>query len=413
MGTLTATPATGSDFTGWSGACAGTGSCVVTMTAAQSVTATFTLQTFTLSASVDGTGSGTVTSSPSGINCPGDCSEVYDYNTMVTLTATPATGSDFTGWSGDCTGTDPCVVTMDQARSVTATFTLQMFTLSVSKGGAGSGSVSSSPAGIDCGSDCSEDYDYNTEVTLTATPDTGSVFGGWGGDCTGTGACVVTMDQARSVTANFEVGTFVLTVAKDGDGVGTVSSSPAGIDCGSDCSESYSYNTVVTLTATAGARSVFTGWSGSGCTGTGTCEVTMSEARSVTATFDDIGLDFYTLDPCRVIDTRTAMTPLSSGVPLIIDIAGNCGVPADAKAVSLNVTVVDATNSGNLRLYPGDGSVPTTSSLNFQTGVNRANNTFMLLATNGDGTIGAAAFLNGGTGFIHVIVDVNGYYKKE
>ncbi len=406
MVTLTATPTAGSDFAGWSGDCTGTGSCVVTMTQARSVTATFTLQTFTLSVSTDGTGSGSVTSSPAGINCPGDCSEVYNYNTMVTLTATPATGSNFTGWSGDCTGTDPCTVTMTQARSVTATFTLQTFTLSVSKGGAGSGTVSSSPAGIDCGSDCSEVYDYNTMVTLTATPDTGSVFGGWGGDCTGTDPCTVTMDQARSVTANFEVGTFVLTVAKAGDGAGTVSSSPAGIDCGSDCSESYSFNTVVTLTATAGDRSVFAGWSGD-CTGTGSCMVTMSQARSVTATFNDTGLDFYTLEPCRVVSTTT----MTSGVSQVFTIAGNCGVPADAKAVSLNVTAVNATSNGNLRLYPGDGSVPTTSVLNFQTAINRANNTVAQLATNGDGTLGAAAFLSSGTQTVGLIIDVNGYYK--
>jgi hypothetical protein len=121
------------------------------------------------------------------------------------------------------------------------------------------------------------------------------------------------------------------------------------------------------------------------------------------------GLDFYTVVPCRVIDTRPSST-LSSGVPLVIDVSGICGVPSDAKAVSINVTAINATNSGNLRLYPGDSSVPTTSALNFQAGVSRANNSIMLLATNGDGTLGAAAFLNGG-GAVDVLVDVNGYYK--
>jgi hypothetical protein len=300
---------------------------------------------------------------------------------------------------------------MDQARSVTATFSVATFELTVSLAGAGSGSVSSSPAGIDCGSDCSETYDYNTEVTLTATPATGSVFGGWGGACTGTDPCVVTMTEARSVTATFEVGNFVLTVVKAGDGAGTVTSSPAGIDCGSDCSESYTYNTAVTLTATVGQRSVFTGWSGA-CSGTGTCEVTMDQSRSVTATFTDIGQDFYTLEPCRVLDTRTNSSTLNSGVPLIFAVAGTCGVPADAKAVSINVTVVSPSNSGNLRLYPGDDSVPATSAINFQAGLNRANNAMLLLATNGDGTLGAAAFLSGG-GTVDLVVDVNGYYKKE
>lgn len=70
------------------------------------------------------TGSGTVTSSPTGINCGGDCAEVYSHGTMVMLTATPAVGSTFLGWSGACTGTGTCTVTMTVARSVSATFSL-------------------------------------------------------------------------------------------------------------------------------------------------------------------------------------------------------------------------------------------------------------------------------------------------
>ena len=78
-------------------------------------------------------------------------------------------------------------------------------TLSVSKAGEGSGTVTSDPAGIDCGEDCSEGYEEGTAVTLTATPDQGSTFDGWSGDCTGTGACEVTMDAPHEVTATFGV----------------------------------------------------------------------------------------------------------------------------------------------------------------------------------------------------------------
>ena len=92
---------------------------------------------------------------------------------------------------------------MSAARSVTATFTLNKYTLTVSKTGNGSGTVTSDPAGIDCGSDCSEDYDYNTLVTLSPTPSPGSTFTGWSGDSSGTGTCQVTMSAARSVTAEF------------------------------------------------------------------------------------------------------------------------------------------------------------------------------------------------------------------
>jgi uncharacterized repeat protein (TIGR02543 family) len=76
--------------------------------------------------------------------------------------------------------------------------------LTVTKAGSGSGTVASSPAGIDCGATCSASFPNGTMVTLTATPDAGSTFTGWTGDCTGTGACVVTMDQDRAVTATFD-----------------------------------------------------------------------------------------------------------------------------------------------------------------------------------------------------------------
>ena len=82
---------------------------------------------------------------------------------MVTLTATPTVSSDFTGWSGEgCTGTSTCIVTLDQARSVTATFTLKTPTLTVSKTGTGTGSVSSSPVGITCGATCANSFNYGT-----------------------------------------------------------------------------------------------------------------------------------------------------------------------------------------------------------------------------------------------------------
>ena len=82
-----------------------------------------------------------------------------------------------------------------------------------------------------------------------------------------------------------------LTVGTAGSGSGTVTSSPAGIECGSTCSTSYSEGMVVTLTATPAAGSTFTGWSGGGCSGTGACQVTMSAAESVTATFDVVPTD--------------------------------------------------------------------------------------------------------------------------
>jgi uncharacterized repeat protein (TIGR02543 family) len=231
-----------------------------------------------------GTGSGTVTSTPSGISCGSDCSALFSPGTPVVLTALPASGSTFAGWTGACAGTGVCNVTMNSAKSVTATFAANTYALTVSRAGNGSGSVSSNPVGIACGADCVESYSHGTAVTLTATPSLGSTFAGWSGACTGTGTCNVAMDGAKSVTATFAANTYALTVSLAGNGSGSVSSSPAGIACGADCAESYSHGTVVTLTAEPAPGSTFAGWAGA-CGGTGVCTVTMDGEKSLTATF--------------------------------------------------------------------------------------------------------------------------------
>jgi hypothetical protein len=161
------------------------------------------------------------------------------------------------------------------------------FTLYIQKNGRGSGTVISNPSGINCGPTCSHDFAYNTVVTLMATPTPPSTFGGWtGADCGGTGTCTVTMSEAQFVAATFNLpGNQTLTVSKSGTGSGTVTSNPSGINCGSTCSHDFAYNTVVTLTATAATGSTFTGWSGAGCSGRGTCTVTMTASASVTASF--------------------------------------------------------------------------------------------------------------------------------
>jgi secreted trypsin-like serine protease len=169
--------------------------------------------------------------------------------------------------------------------------TTPLFPLSVSLSGTGSGTVTSNPGGINCLPDCSFGYTSGTNVTLTATADSGSSFTGWtGAGCSGTGTCTVTMNQARSVDAEFTNTSSTptmrtLTVVKSGGGSGTVTSNPAGISCGSDCSASFTNGTSVTLTATPASGSTFAGWESGGCSGTGTCTVAMDQAREVTATF--------------------------------------------------------------------------------------------------------------------------------
>ena len=200
--TLTATPEAGSYFMGWSGACTGMGDCVVTLDGARAVSATFTVDTQSLSVSTAGTGSGTVTSDPSGIACPVDCTESFPTNAMVTLTATPAAASRFAGWSGACTGVGDCVVDVSGAVFVVATFTATA-ELTVTRSGMGSGTVTSMPAGIDCGSTCAATFDAGTLVELIATPASGSALTAWSGACSGTGTCIVPLAASSSVGAQF------------------------------------------------------------------------------------------------------------------------------------------------------------------------------------------------------------------
>ena len=298
--TLTQEASTGSDFTGWTGACSGTGSCTVSMDQIRSVGATFTLEKRTLSLVKFGNGSGGVASNPAGIDypagsapCPaeGQClSAQFNYGTEVTLASTAFAGSTVADWGGDCdalpAGQD-CILTLDQDRTAEVDFVLQKRTLEVSQAGSGSGAVTSTPVGIDCGSDCTGEYDFGSTVTLSADPDPHSLFTGWEGACSGIAECVVTMDQARAVTAEFALEKRTLDVSRTGSGSGTVMSQPAGVACGTQCDGiEFDYGAEVELSANPAVGSDFTGWTGD-CAGSGTtCVVTMDEARTVVAEFD-------------------------------------------------------------------------------------------------------------------------------
>src|SRR5436190_14605430 len=121
--TLTATPDPGAVFLRWGGACSGSSpTCSGTTPGRKSVTATFG---YPLSASAAGPGGGIVSSSPAGISCASTCSHAFPAGSSVSLTATPDGASEFDTWSGDCVGLDAnaCTVTLDQPRSVTASFT--------------------------------------------------------------------------------------------------------------------------------------------------------------------------------------------------------------------------------------------------------------------------------------------------
>ncbi|WP_295578551.1 FG-GAP-like repeat-containing protein [uncultured Lamprocystis sp.] len=196
--TPTATAGDDSTFNGWTPSSCGTSFALGTDT---TCTAAFTLRpkhTLTVTRS----GSGDVTSTPRGINCGSDCTEAYVSGTVVTLLPVPAGAYRFSGWSNACTGTGACVIAMSAAKSARATFTaMPKYTLTVKR--SGSGTVTSAPAGIACGSDCKEVYLSGTAVALTPTPTTGYLFSRWSGACTGTGPCTVTLSGNKTATAYF------------------------------------------------------------------------------------------------------------------------------------------------------------------------------------------------------------------
>jgi hypothetical protein len=357
---LTATASSGSTFAGWSGCDSTSGPsgnvCSVTVTAHRTVTATFTLvaQNFLLTVAHGGTGSGTVTGM--GIACGTDCTESLPSGTQVTLTATAAGGSTFGGWTGcDSTsgaGGSVCTVTLTAPRTVTAAFTLapQNEPLTVARAGTGTGTVTG--PGITCGTDCAESVPRGTQVSLTATAAVGSLFGGWSGCDSTSGAggsvCVVTLMGPRTVTATFTLApNYLLTVAKTGSGSGTVTGT--GISCGADCTESVPAGTQVSLTATASGGSVFTSWAGcdslSGA-GNSVCAVTVTAARTVTATFTSTAPPSHTftggsLAALRAISPSLTFTDLTFTGTLDL-------TPADGSAITIQAATITLNSGGNI-----------------------------------------------------------------
>jgi hypothetical protein len=141
-----------------------------------------------------------------------------------------------------------------------------------------------------------------------------------------------------------------------------------------------------------------------------------ADAAVITARAAILPLGFYTVAPCRMVDTRRAGGPLggpilSSGqarnFPLL---SAACGVPATAKALSINATAVVPTGAGSLVIYPGDAATPPTSNVSFNGGAVLANNAVVGLSRNGDGSVTVLPTLAAG-GQVHFIIDVNGYFQ--
>ncbi|MCB0289386.1 MAG: hypothetical protein KDH97_03935, partial [Calditrichaeota bacterium] len=291
--TLTAQPDIGRYFTHWSGDIdSSVNPLTVTVDSNITVTAHFNeLPDFTV----------TATAGPGGsvmLNPPGG---VYDSSTVVTLTAQPAPGYRFSGWSGDLNSfANPDSIYIDGNKTVTASFSpLPVYALNVDT--AGNGSVTLDPPG---GS-----YDSSTVVTLTAQPDSGYRFSGWSGDLSGTAnPASIVMDSSQQITATFiALPVFALTL--DTLGAGGISADPPG--------GRYDSSATVTLTALPDSGYIFTGWSGDLSGNANPDSIVMNSDKSVSASFlarfalsaDTIGTGTVVLSPAGgIYDSAQTVT---------------------------------------------------------------------------------------------------------
>ncbi|WP_299714898.1 InlB B-repeat-containing protein [uncultured Tenacibaculum sp.] len=261
---LTATPAAGYQFDGWSGDATGTTNpLTITMDADKTIIARFikTQRTLTFNAT-----NGSISTNPN------PTSGTYDDGASVELTATPDAGYQFDGWSGDATGTtNPLTITMDTDKTVTAMFSKIQRTLTIN---ATNGSVSTNP------NPTGGTYDDGTSVELTVTPASGYQFDGWSGDATGTtNPLTITMDADKTVTAMFSKIQRTLTINATN---GSVSTNP------NPTGGTYDDGTSVELTATPDAGYQFDGWSGDATGTTNPLTVVMDADKTITAMFSKI-----------------------------------------------------------------------------------------------------------------------------
>ncbi len=240
----------------------------------------FTTQAYGIHISKTGSGNGTVTSDPAGIDCGSQCSTDFSGISTVTLTAVPADDSTFIGWSGGgCTGTGSCTTTITGPIAVSAEFAIKTYTITATAGSGGA----ISPSGA-------VTVDHGASQRFTITANTGYYLSSLLVD----NVIVPTqftytfsnVTSDRAIAAIFSpIPEDALSVSKTGSGNGTVTSDPAGINCGSQCMAQFTEGTAVTLTAAAAADSTFTGWSGGGCSGTGSCTTTINDPVAVSAEF--------------------------------------------------------------------------------------------------------------------------------
>lgn len=255
---------------------------------------------YTLRTSISGEGSGSISVSPLPVASTDGGERGYETGQTVTLSASPDSGSEFAGWSGDTSGEDSTVtMEMDENKSVTATFERSTFDLGVTIGGDGSGTVSinleegDGPSGsIDTDESWSGEYAAGSVVSLSISPDEGSTFNEWSGDASGSDEQIEVAldDRNKNVVALLgERPTLVVNTNGEGEVDVTIDGETRTVSPNSSQSVAVDQDTSVTLSATANEQAgyEFVGWSGDVSGDDSTIEVEeITENTNVTATFE-------------------------------------------------------------------------------------------------------------------------------
>jgi len=269
--TCTATANAGYTFAVFSGDCAGASCVLSNVTGTRSVTASFTLNSYAITATASPLAGGTVTCTPNPVA----------HGSNSTCTATANTGYTFASFSGDCTGANCLLSNVTGTRNVTANFTLNTYTVTTTASPLAGGSVTCTPNPVAHGGNS----------TCTATANTGYTFSAFSGDCTGASCVLSNVTGARSVTATFTLNTYAITTTASPLAGGSVTCTPNPVAHGSNS----------TCTATANTGYTFTSFSGD-CAGA-TCVLgNVTGTRNVTANFT---LNTYAI--------TTTASPLAGG----------------------------------------------------------------------------------------------------
>lgn len=310
---------------------------------------------YTVSVAALGGGGTAVISAPGetgdGIDCPGDCTDVYNEDYSLTLTVTE-NSETFTGWTGDATcaeGSSSLACTFDVTGniSMTANFENPDLGLVVSRVSGGLGEITAvggtSGSSLNCSSaSCFEWFELGEVVTMTATPGGTDIFSGWSctndpdcgtydyGTCTGsTTPCSFNMSTPMSITATFDAPatpTYAFDVSTSGDGTGDVVSSDNNINCPGSCSYNYEEGTVLEIAASPSGGSTFVSWNISGAS----CKYGPADPTCVfTMPANTVTLDAEFSAALILYDVSVGFSGASTGAGTVTSGDGSIGCPGD------------------------------------------------------------------------------------